>query len=590
MAVDLEVLKRTAGPLEYELYLDGRFFQRHVAGDAAGAAAENAHVVEFQLPHGEKLLELWLPCSVPLMLGRWSSPVEETRETTLLSLETDGPSVSPVDDDRPVWICYGSSITHGGPSGSSASNSWPALLARAAHFKLLNLGFGGECYLDPAVAFVIRDAPCELITLEVGINIQTTAAMNKRTFPAAVYGFIHIIREKHRTVPIVVISPLRYEPLEARAPVGTSEFMSLQDRLPSLFSCVETLIELGDQNIFYCDGLELLHEPELFFDGLHPGPRGQRRIVERLWPTLRPLVGASTQEHFELPEELPSEANELTGAYVVDMPGEGRSRMVLQLHRSQLVALSERRDWPPAPLQRRDDFVFVLNMPGVWGQNAAALRERGWKLLTCDPKIVEPCYMHVLSTEATKDVLRNKGKLRTLAASLGLLSLLPQHFDFFSDATYPCILKPAIGTFGKNTYIVESKEQAMRLAPDGLDETWILQELITGELEYSTTLLVLDGKILDWAGMKYQYSMEAYVWPHVRLVDQELCSVPAEHRQLMEKFLVGFSGICNFNFKLREDGTMCIFEVNPRVGGDLAFDLPKPRARSLLEKMDAMAS
>ena len=27
--------------------------------------------------------------------------------------------------------------------------------------------------------------------------------------------------------------------------------------------------------------------------------------------------------------------------------------MVLQLHRSQLVALSERRDWPPAPLQRR---------------------------------------------------------------------------------------------------------------------------------------------------------------------------------------------------------------------------------------------
>ncbi|CAK9071192.1 Hypothetical protein SCF082_LOCUS35768 [Durusdinium trenchii] len=209
-------------------------------------------------------------------------------------------------------------------------------------------------------------------------------------------------------------------------------------------------------------------------------------------------------------------------------------------------------------------------------ENAAALRERGWKLLTCDPKIV--------------DVLRNKGKLRTLAASLGLLSLLPQHFDFFSDATYPCILKPAIGTFGKNTYIVESKEQAMRLAPDGLDETWILQELITGELEYSTTLLVLDGKILDWAGMKYQYSMEAYVWPHVRLVDQELCSVPAEHRQLMEKFLVGFSGICNFNFKLREDGTMCIFEVNPRVGGDLAFDLPKPRARSLLEKMDAMAS
>ena len=103
----------------------------------------------------------------------------------------------------------------------------------------------------------------------------------------------------------------------------------------------------------------------------------------------------------------------------------------------------------------------------------------------------------------------------------------------------------------------------MRLAPDGL-AGWILQELIVGEFEFSTTLLVLEGKILDWAGMKYCYSMEAYVWPHVRLVDQELCSVPLKHREIFERFLVGFSGICNFNFKLREDQSLCIFEVNPR--------------------------
>eukprot|EP00966_Prymnesium_polylepis_P165913 3835180-Prymnesium_polylepis.1 len=27
-----------------------------------------------------------------------------------------------------------------------------------------------------------------------------------------------------------------------------------------------------------------------------------------------------------------------------------------------------------------------------------------------------------------------------------------------------------------------------------------------------------------------------------------------------------FSGICNFNYKLRQDGSMCIFEINTRVG------------------------
>ena len=27
-----------------------------------------------------------------------------------------------------------------------------------------------------------------------------------------------------------------------------------------------------------------------------------------------------------------------------------------------------------------------------------------------------------------------------------------------------------------------------------------------------------------------------------------------------------FSGICNFNYKVRDDGSMCIFEMNMRVG------------------------
>jgi len=209
-------------------------------------------------------------------------------------------------------------------------------------------------------------------------------------------------------------------------------------------------------------------------------------------------------------------------------------------------------------------------------ENADELRQRGWKLLTCAASVV--------------DILRNKGKLRKLAEELGLLALLPEHYEFFSEAKYPCILKPAIGTFGKNTHIVESKDQAMRLAPDGLDEHWVLQELIVGEFEYSTSLLVHKGEIFDWAGIRYQYSLEAYVWPHVRLVDQDLRSVPAEHLQIFQKFLVGFSGICNFNYKLRPDGSICIFEVNPRVGGDLSFDIPKKRARAFLEKMDAMFS
>jgi len=49
-------------------------------------------------------------------------------------------------------------------------------------------------------------------------------------------------------------------------------------------------------------------------------------------------------------------------------------------------------------------------------------------------------------------------------------------------------------------------------------------------------------------------------------------------------FILGFTGICNFNYKLRPNGQMCIFQVNPRV----VFDEPKPRVRAMFEKLDAM--
>jgi carbamoylphosphate synthase large subunit len=46
----------------------------------------------------------------------------------------------------------------------------------------------------------------------------------------------------------------------------------------------------------------------------------------------------------------------------------------------------------------------------------------------------------------------------------------------------------------------------------------------------------------------------------------------------MKAFLADFSGICNFNYKLRTEGGMCIFEVNARIGADLACDATRSRA------------
>merc|ERR1712217_524615 len=109
-----------------------------------------------------------------------------------------------------------------------------------------------------------------------------------------------------------------------------------------------------------------------------------------------------------------------------------------------------------------------------------------------------------------------------------------------------------------------------RIVPAGLGTKWVLQELVPGSLEYSTSLLVSDGEILDAVCIQYRYSKEEYVWPtNVEELGTAYLSVSAAHLDIMRSFLCGFSGICNFNYKLRSSGSICIFEVNPRVGGDL---------------------
>lgn len=204
----------------------------------------------------------------------------------------------------------------------------------------------------------------------------------------------------------------------------------------------------------------------------------------------------------------------------------------------------------------------------------AELRAVGWKVLSSAPGVIAR--------------LGNKASFREMARELGLEAMLPVHFDDRETARYPCVLKPSVGTWGKDTHIVRSVEDTRRIAPTNFGTRWVLQELIPGRLEYSTSLLCKGGEVFDAVCMRYEYDQEEYIWPHVKDVRCDYCGVPAAHMEVMRAFLEGYSGICNFNYKLRKDGSLCLFEVNPRVGGDLAFEVPRPRACAFFEKMDAL--
>lgn len=143
------------------------------------------------LPAGDKDIEIWLP---------------HTEITELIALRTDAPVEQAPDNGRRVWLHHGSSISHGS-NATRPTATWPALAAARGGVELVNMGFGGGALLDPFTARAMRDAPADLISVKVGINVVNSDAMRLRAFGPAVHGFLDTIREGHPTTPLLVVSP-----------------------------------------------------------------------------------------------------------------------------------------------------------------------------------------------------------------------------------------------------------------------------------------------------------------------------------------------------------------------------------------------
>ena len=97
----------------------------------------------------------------------------------------------------------------------------------------------------------------------------------KRALFSSAIGMVEIIREKHPTTPIGIISPIICPPRENTPnPAG----LSLCDMRVELEDAVKRIVETdGDENLFYFTGLDLFGEDlvgPLLPDDLHPNGDG----------------------------------------------------------------------------------------------------------------------------------------------------------------------------------------------------------------------------------------------------------------------------------------------------------------------------
>ena len=207
---------------------------------------------------GLHVLEVWLPPSCHVGLKSITA-----RGATVLR---------PMPDRRPMWVTWGSSLTHCVRAGS-ASRTWPATVARRYDLNLVNMGFGGSCHLEPAVAMVIRDLPASFISMKLGIN-AINGSLSARTYPPLVAAAVAIIREKHPHTPIVLISPLANPPREKTPSTANYTLEAMRSDMESVHHAI---VEAGDMNLYYVSGLDLFGIEDITKhakDQLHPDAKG----------------------------------------------------------------------------------------------------------------------------------------------------------------------------------------------------------------------------------------------------------------------------------------------------------------------------
>lgn len=239
-----------------------------IDGNLAGMV-DTANETSFRfenLGSDSKNIELWLPQDAEFKLSG-------------LTLDDDAELSSAEQTGAKNWITYGSSITHC-RSADSPTQTWPAIVARTRGYDLTCFGYGGQCHLDPMVARMIRDREADVISLCVGINIHS-GSLNQRTFGPGILGFVQIVREKHPTTPIALISPIFCADREDTPNVVG---FTLKQMRVEVKKAAEILRNNGDENITYIDGLTIFDSDNahLLPDGLHPNNEGYAIMAQNV--------------------------------------------------------------------------------------------------------------------------------------------------------------------------------------------------------------------------------------------------------------------------------------------------------------------
>lgn len=201
-----------------------------------------------------------------------------------IGVEEGSTVLSPKPYDAPgKLIFYGTSITQGG-CATRPGMAYTNILSRWLNREVINLGFSANGLGEYEMAELIADIKdASLVVLDYEANSGTNGRLE-----ASLVGFIDIIREKHPKIPILVVSRIQYlaDFYDEQLLLRRNELREFQAKV------VEEKKKLGDENIYFLNGHELLdeHFDEYTVDFIHPTDLGFWKMAEGFYKVIKKLL------------------------------------------------------------------------------------------------------------------------------------------------------------------------------------------------------------------------------------------------------------------------------------------------------------
>ena len=188
----------------------------------------------------------------------------------------------PRKDPRPV-VVYGTSIQQGG-CASRPGMCHTNIMSRMLDRPFINLGFSGSAKGEPVMAEIISqiEDPAMLV-----LDYDANAGVDG--LRATLTPFIDILRAKHPTVPILLVSRLPYAS-EFLEPFACNKIRL--DFTNIHLSELERRRIAGDQNIHFLDGSTLYGDDpsECTVDGVHATDHGFAQIARHMAPVIERII------------------------------------------------------------------------------------------------------------------------------------------------------------------------------------------------------------------------------------------------------------------------------------------------------------